>query len=139
MASRINRSSRSFVLLLLGAGVLFGILVTKHYEITPRTVREMSASVQNAATIAAAQAGVIEPCAVGTDLVVFSPTVYICDEPSDELVYDDIYHQYPATADGRELMYSFIAEGEKSRADEMLQDVYNLERYEAVTLTTPLS
>lgn len=133
MASRVNNTIATLLLLIIAGGA-FTLLVTKHYEITQGKLRTMVNAVQNAAIIGSARAGLVNPCNEDATMRVFSPTVYICDEEPDELVYDEIYNLYPASADGRETIYRFLNEGEKSRADEMVEDIYDIERYEPVTL-----
>ncbi|HEY0964233.1 MAG TPA: alginate lyase family protein [Candidatus Paceibacterota bacterium] len=140
MAEGVNKGiDIKFMVLLLAATAVFVMLAAKHYQIDQVALRSFRDSSQAALTIAGAKSGLMKPCAEGEELVVFSPTVYICDEPQNKLVYEEIYKFYPSTADGREIMYTFMDQGNKSRADEMLENVYDLERYPASTFTSPLT
>lgn len=135
MAQRLittKKVLRTFLPVVFIVGI-FSLLISKHYEINQTDVRNFARSTHDAAIIKSAQAGLITPCKAGTDMTVFSSTVYVCNEPRDEMVYGDIYNLYPAAGDGRETIYGYIAEGDKDRADEMLEDIYNLERYEPNT------
>lgn len=128
-----------FVLFMCAAAAVFVLLATKHYEIDRTTLRSLKETGQAALTIAATKTGLTNPCKEGEEFVVFSPTVFICDQPQNQLVYGEIYKFYPSTADGREILYTFMDQGNKSRADEMLENIYDLERYPANTFASPLT
>lgn len=136
MAPQVTTSKYNtirFALLLIAAGLVLVLLLMKHYQITNAQVRDFRIAAQNAVVIQSAQANLTNPCG-DKEMTVFSPTVYICNEPQNELIYADIYNLYPASASGREIMYSFIDEGDRERADEMLSNIYHIQRYDPVIL-----
>lgn len=136
VTKKIDWTVPLFIVAIVG---LFALLITKHYEISRNDFRIFKLASGSAMTIAAARLGVAEPCEDDQELIVFSPTVYLCDHEPDQLMYSEIYRFYPASVDGREQIYSFMSEGNKTRADEMLTNVYDLERYPASTFTDPLT
>lgn len=115
---------------------IFALLLGKHYELDVRTVLGNS---ERALAILGERSGLIEVCGEGEEFIAFSSTVYVCNNAKSELVYDEIYTTYPVRGDGREVMYGFLNNGERARADEMLENVYFIERYEPVTLPEPLT
>lgn len=142
MASGMNVRPASIEHRILTAGLVvvtlsvFVLLLGKHYELNFGALLREG---QNAAAIALHRAGVLDACAEGEEFTAFSPTIYVCNSSDQELVYDEIYTTYPVRGGGREEMYEFLSDGERERADELLENVYFIERYEPVTLPSPLT
>lgn len=119
--------------------VMFVFLIGKHYEIGMRDVERALRYSQNALVVLGNNAGLLDTCGPDAEFTTFSSTVFVCNSGNEDLVYDSIYNTYPASNEGKERIYSFLDQGDMERADEMLEDVYFLERYEPVTLTPPLT
>lgn len=125
------------IIIIVGA-VLLLVLLMKHYEITWQQLSSSVSRLQTATLIIAARANIVALCESDETLTIFSPSVYVCDGDVDSEEYRAIYEHYPVRSNGRSSMYGFISRGERTRADEMLRDIYHVSRYEAVTLPAPL-
>jgi hypothetical protein len=141
MAPRINTTGNAVRTVLFGIGlvVISGFLLAKHYEIDRRDIERTFRNTHNAFIVLANKTGMVDTCGNNGEFRAFSLTVYVCNNENDEVVYDTIYNTYPASLDGKEIIYSFLDQGNQERADEMLEDVYYLERFEPVTLEPPLT
>lgn len=124
-------------LLIIVTLIIFAVLIGKHYEVDNRAITKLTRLTNGALVIAGNRIGLLDTCGEGSEFTVFSFTTYICNNPNDELVYDEIYNTYPATGGGREIIYTFLDQGNSERADEMLENEYFIERYEPVTLSSP--
>lgn len=135
MAPRIGTPAEraATIVLPLALAIIFALLIGKHYEIDGSDIERVARGATNAAVITGNRVGVLDTCGE-RELTIFSPTVYVCNTPGTTLAYADIYHRYPIEGDGQEVVYSFLDNGSQERADEMLENTYDLERYEPVTL-----
>lgn len=61
----------------------------------------------------------------------------LCRNEASPSALLDIFDKYPAVSDGREIIYSFLDEGDIKTADMMLEDKMPIERFEPVELTFP--
>lgn len=118
--------------------IVFSLLVMKHYEIAFADVYHTALDLQTAMIVAASRTGLVHPCGSDRTMVAFSFTAYVCTN-SNNVVYSDIYHSYPASREGREAVYSFLNQGDRAVAEEMLQGTLDLARYDPVELPDPIT
>lgn len=75
----------------------------------------------------------------GTEILIKTDNGNLCREVASPSAWLDIFDQYPAIADGREIIYEFLDEGDLEMADLMLAGKMPIERYETITLSDPIT
>lgn len=136
MGARLTQRILVFCMI-MSASLAFVFLIAKHYEIDGIKTRAAAKSAINAAIIAGNQFGFMQSCEGQGDFLAIAFDIYVCTNRSNSLVYDEIYLTYPASAGGRERIYTFLDRGDRDSADLLLRNVFDIERYDPVTVRDP--
>ena len=64
---------------------------------------------------------------------------YLCREEAEPSIYLQIYDTYPRSNNGKETIYNFLEEWDIEIADNYLNDLYPMPRFESVKIDTPLT
>lgn len=59
---------------------------------------------------------------------------YICRNPTEESIYVKIYDTYPRSNKGKESIYTFLSEGDINIADDYLENLYKVPRFDPVEI-----
>jgi hypothetical protein len=122
------------------AVVVFVLLLGKYYKIDYSFAAETINTVKTQAIVFANNHGVLDSCATDKEMVVISRSEFVCVPTSAaNLEFAAIYRSYPASNQGKESIYTFLESGSREKANELLQNVYDFDRWPASTLKTPLT
>ncbi len=64
---------------------------------------------------------------------------YLCREESEPSIYLQIYDTYPRSNEGKEIVYSSLKGGDLEIADNYLNDLYEMPRFDPIKIDSPLT
>lgn len=119
--------------------VLFTLILSKYFDFRLTFLENALTYVKTEAVVVANESGIMDSCP-GEDFIVISRG-YICGDENarDESIASFIYHSYPASDRGKSDMYTLYNRGERDKADLLLENTFDFERYEPVQFEEPLT
>ena len=115
---------------------LFGVVITKYFDFIlffRQNVQTISKNIQNFYNDKSA-----ENCVTGQVRIKLEDGV-LCRDVSESSKWLSIYDTYPKHPNGKEIIYSFLDQGSLDEAEEYLQDMHPVERYQPAYIPAPIT